>query len=212
MGQFVLTADDANLQAKSDTETEADAVSAGSAPPPPMPTSRRRQGPIGSGSTVTGRRPRSTSSPRPTTSAPTPTPRRPSSRASPITIRRRQQRKRNDRGRPRPRHTAHCAASCSISATQPGTKTYINNADKTNVSAQSRHRLHAETHGSQTRSPTRYNLNGTIYLTDAVDHNLAVDATGKVTALGGLDRHRRRPNPLVVGQTRSAPARSSSQA
>ena len=104
------------------------------------------------------------------------------------------------------------AASVSVTASQPprtgGTSTgtdyifapgYRRNADKTNISSNFDAGCSRNLTGSEVLTNT-VNLNSNIDLTGSEDHNLTVDPTGMVTAENGLvvtDG----TNPLGVGQT-----------
>ena len=94
------------------------------------------------------------------------------------------------------------AAYVSVVAAQPpqtGGSTYVRNADKTDVSFNPGFGCSQNTTGSEVITDF-VNLNSNIMLTGGMDHNLSVDPTGKVTAESGLvvtDG----ANPLAIGQT-----------
>ena len=90
------------------------------------------------------------------------------------------------------------AGYIAITAAQPGGSRGVN-ADKTNDSLNPDIGCTRETLGSQTVTNT-VNLNSNITLTGSMDHNLSIDPTGKVTAEDGL-AVTDGTNPLGVGQT-----------
>jgi len=90
------------------------------------------------------------------------------------------------------------AAYVSVTAAQPEGSRSVN-ADKTNVSANPDIGCTRQTSGSETVTNV-VNLNSNIHLTGSTDHNLSVDPTGKVLSLDGLVATDG-ANPLVIGQT-----------
>ena len=187
VGQFLLSADDANLQANANAQTEADAVGASDNANSRADEITDAKAHIGSGSNITSATTLtvaanadsvSTNSYSKTTVVAGIAHYDSEAESSKLVTTESDL----DPG------SQLTAAYVSITAAQPpqtGGSTYVVNADKTNISANPDIGCTRATSGSEVITNT-VNLNSNIHLTGSIDHNLSVDSTGKVTSLDGL--------------------------